>query len=79
MDGQPTVRMGAGAVGPDQGADGSGVDQRLIPEEPMVMSAPIISKFLFNADPLPVHCFELGYIAYVILSHLIYGFLIHPP
>jgi len=27
--------MGAGAVGPDQGPDGSGVDQRLISEEPM--------------------------------------------
>ncbi|KAI0047870.1 glycoside hydrolase family 16 protein [Auriscalpium vulgare] len=35
MDGQPTVRMGATAVGPDQGTDGSGVGQRLIPEEPM--------------------------------------------
>ena len=36
MDGQPTVKMGAGAVGPDQGSDGSGVGARLIPEEPMV-------------------------------------------
>jgi hypothetical protein len=27
--------MGAAAVGPDQGTGGSGVDQRLIPEEPM--------------------------------------------
>ncbi|KAF8489534.1 beta-glucan synthesis-associated protein-domain-containing protein [Russula emetica] len=35
MDGQPTIRMGAGAVGPDQGSDGSGVSARLIPEEPM--------------------------------------------
>lgn len=35
MDGQPTVRMGAGAVGPDQGSNGSGVSARLIPEEPM--------------------------------------------
>ncbi|KAI0071689.1 beta-glucan synthesis-associated [Panus rudis PR-1116 ss-1] len=34
-DGKPTVRMGASAVGPDQGEDGSGVGQRLIPEEPM--------------------------------------------
>ena len=38
MDGQQTIRMGAGAVGPDQGPDGSGVGQRLIPEEPMVRS-----------------------------------------
>jgi len=35
MDGTRTVSMGAGAVGPDQGPDGSGVSQRLIPEEPM--------------------------------------------
>ena len=33
--GQPSVRMGAGAVAPDQGTGGSGVGQRLIPEEPM--------------------------------------------
>ena len=38
MDGQPTVKMGPGAVGPDQGSDGSGVGARLIPEEPMVRS-----------------------------------------
>jgi hypothetical protein len=36
MDNAPTIKMGAAAVGPDQGTDGSGVDQRLIPEEPMV-------------------------------------------
>ncbi|KAJ7228320.1 concanavalin A-like lectin/glucanase, partial [Mycena pura] len=35
VDGQQTLRMGAGAVGPDQGPDGSGVGQRLIPVEPM--------------------------------------------
>ncbi|KAI0365988.1 beta-glucan synthesis-associated [Pilatotrama ljubarskyi] len=34
-DGKPTVRMGAAAMGPDQGPDGSQVSQRLIPEEPM--------------------------------------------
>ncbi|TFY82379.1 hypothetical protein EWM64_g1637 [Hericium alpestre] len=33
MSGQPTARMGAKAVGPDP--NGSGVGQRLIPEEPM--------------------------------------------
>jgi beta-glucan synthesis-associated protein KRE6 len=38
MDGQPTVRMGASAVGPDQGPNGSGVGARLISEEPMVRS-----------------------------------------
>jgi Beta-glucan synthesis-associated protein SKN1/KRE6/Sbg1 len=40
MDDNPTVRMGAAAVGPDQGPNGSGVSQRLIPEEPMVWSCP---------------------------------------
>ncbi|KAI0055424.1 beta-glucan synthesis-associated, partial [Artomyces pyxidatus] len=35
MAGQPTVRLGGSAVGPDTGPDGSGVGQRLIPEEPM--------------------------------------------
>jgi len=35
MDNTPTIRMGAAAVGPDQGQDGSGVGQRLISEEPM--------------------------------------------
>ena len=34
-DGHSSHRMGAGAVGPDQGEGGSGVGQRLIPEEPM--------------------------------------------
>jgi hypothetical protein len=29
------MRMGAAAVGPDQGTGRTGVDQRLIPEEPM--------------------------------------------
>lgn len=37
-DGKPSVRMGASAMGPDQGTDGSQVSQRLIPEEPMVRS-----------------------------------------
>lgn len=32
----PTYRLGASAVGPDQGVDGSMVGQRRIPEEPMV-------------------------------------------
>ncbi|KAI0266416.1 beta-glucan synthesis-associated [Gloeopeniophorella convolvens] len=35
MNNLPTVSMGAAAVGPDPLPDGSGVDQRLIPEEPM--------------------------------------------
>ncbi|GLB40793.1 putative glycoside hydrolase family 16 protein [Lyophyllum shimeji] len=35
VDGKESHRVGAAAVGPDQGSDGSGVGQRLIPEEPM--------------------------------------------
>jgi hypothetical protein len=35
VDDKPSVRMGAAAVGSDQGADGTGVGPRLIPEEPM--------------------------------------------
>jgi hypothetical protein len=35
VNGNPTHRVGAAAVGPDQGSSGSGVGQRLIPEEPM--------------------------------------------
>lgn len=33
--GSPTVRMGASAMGPDTGNNGSQVGQRLVPEEPM--------------------------------------------
>ena len=37
VNGSPTARMGASAVGPDQDATvGSGVGQRIIPVEPMV-------------------------------------------
>ncbi|KAJ7368679.1 beta-glucan synthesis-associated [Mycena albidolilacea] len=35
VNGSTTARMGASAVGPDQGDGGSGVGQRLIPVEPM--------------------------------------------
>ncbi|KAF7352482.1 hypothetical protein MVEN_01213100 [Mycena venus] len=35
VNGSTTARVGAGAVGPDQGDGGSGVGQRLIPVEPM--------------------------------------------
>ncbi|GJE91332.1 glycoside hydrolase family 16 protein [Phanerochaete sordida] len=34
-DGKPSYRLGAGAVGPDMGLNGSMVGQRRIPEEPM--------------------------------------------
>lgn len=36
LDDNPTFRMGASAVGPDTGVNGSQVSQRLISEEPMV-------------------------------------------
>ena len=40
-DRQQTARLGATAVGPDQDpAVGSGVGQRLIPQEPMVSTSP---------------------------------------
>jgi len=35
VDGSPSYRLGASAVGPDTGTNGTGVGQRLIPEEPM--------------------------------------------
>lgn len=35
VDGKQSHGVWAPAVGPDQGPDGSGVGQRLIPEEPM--------------------------------------------
>lgn len=38
VNGKPSHRVGALAVGPDQGPDGTGVGRRLIPEEPMVIS-----------------------------------------
>ena len=62
VDGNPSHRIGAGAVGPDKGPDGSGVGPRLIPEEPMVG---------FGGSPrtrvclqcLPGLGFELGYVS----------------
>ena len=36
VNGNPSHRVGADAMGPDQGPDGTGVGRRLIPEEPMV-------------------------------------------
>lgn len=35
VDGQQSIRLGAPAMGSDQGTNGTGVGQRLIPEEPM--------------------------------------------
>ena len=42
--------MGAAAVGPDQGSTGSGVGQRLIPEEPMsiVLNLAISGELVFG-------------------------------
>jgi hypothetical protein len=47
VDDEPSVRMGAAAVGADQGTDGSGVGPRLIPEGPMsiVLNLGILREF----------------------------------
>ncbi|KAF7301973.1 hypothetical protein MIND_00763400 [Mycena indigotica] len=62
VDGTPSIRMGAGAVGPDQGSGGSGVGQRLIPVEPMSIilnlgisknwETPDLSTMVFPAEML---------------------------
>jgi hypothetical protein len=64
VDGKQTTRMGATAVGPDQGTGGSGVGQRLIPEEPMVR--PYVSYLTLSGlidRSYPVHRAQLGNIA----------------
>ena len=43
MNNTATTTVGAEAVGPDTGDDGSQVGQRLIPEEPMVRELMYIS------------------------------------
>ena len=48
VDGQQTSSLYAPSVGPDQGTGGSGVGQRLIPEEPMAIILNLgISRMLF--------------------------------
>ncbi|KAL0574580.1 hypothetical protein V5O48_007392 [Marasmius crinis-equi] len=37
VDGKPSYRLGPGSVGPDKGPDGSQVDQRIVPEEPLYL------------------------------------------
>lgn len=61
VDGQKTHTVKATAVGPDPLPDGSGVGQRLIPEEPMsivlnlgISSASFIVVFLFNTVDVPI-------------------------
>jgi hypothetical protein len=49
VDGQQTSSLYAPAVGPDQDTGGSGVGQRLIPEEPMAIILNLgISRMLFR-------------------------------
>jgi hypothetical protein len=57
-DGKKTDHMGAPAVGPDQGANGTGVVQRLIPEEPMsiVLNLRISREFSFVRRGLELLC-----------------------
>jgi hypothetical protein len=54
VDDKLSVRMGAAAVGADQGTDGSGVGPRLIPEEPMaiVFNLGMSREFFFVEFPL---------------------------
>jgi hypothetical protein len=64
VDGKETTRMGATAVGPDQATDGSGVGQRLIPEEPMVrLYKPYLIRHGLMCPLLPVDRVKLGNIA----------------
>lgn len=60
VDGTPSYRLGADAMGPDQGSDGSGVGRRLIPEEPMVGfgDGPLVRVC---SQCLPVLGDQLGY------------------
>lgn len=53
-DGQKTYQIWAPAVAADQGTDGTGVGQRLIPEEPMsiVLNLGISRTCLFLVFPL---------------------------
>lgn len=53
--GEKTMYMSAAAVGPDPLPDGSGVGQRLIPEEPMslVLNLGISSAWSFSFSPAP--------------------------
>ena len=55
VNGQQTSSLYAPAVGPDQGTGGSGVGQRLIPEEPMalILNLGISRMFLFFLLSLP--------------------------
>jgi beta-glucan synthesis-associated protein KRE6 len=48
VDGQKTAHLGATSLGPDQGPNGTGVGQRLIPEEPMsiVLNLGISGEFV---------------------------------
>jgi len=60
VDGQPSHRVLAAAVAPDQGDGGSGVGQRLIPEEPMAiilnlgmsreLFISLVTKFIANSS-----------------------------
>jgi hypothetical protein len=64
-DGKKTYRTGAAAVGPDQGAGGTGIGQRLVPEEPMsiILNLGISREFSFVhrvGDCADVFCRKLA-------------------
>jgi Beta-glucan synthesis-associated protein SKN1/KRE6/Sbg1 len=60
VDDQESARLGAASVGPDQGPNGTGVGQRLIPEEPMsiVLNLGISRKFS-SSSPLSSVCADV--------------------
>jgi beta-glucanase (GH16 family) len=49
VDGVQSARVGAGAMGPDMGTDGSQIGQRLIPLEPMSI---VLNLGISSALPL---------------------------
>lgn len=72
VNGAPTVTMGASAVGPDMGTNGSQISQRIVPEEPMVSGSPEAAHARADAffsslrlRPCAVDHNEFGHVEYV--------------
>jgi hypothetical protein len=65
------MRVGADAVGPDQGPGGSGVDRRLISEEPMVWSC--------VAFALPLNSFHFGRLKSIVFNLAMSCMFSYPP
>lgn len=70
VDGKPSVRVGAAAVGPDTDpTTGSGVGQRLIPEEPMVSAFYVRTLLVLTRSAFSL--LFLIWVYHVCLSHLL--------